>query len=85
MRVPDNNIARAIVEELGNPLLSTSVATNHDEPEYTTHPELIAERYASQVDYIIDGGDGDIVGSTIIDCTEGEPVMVRQGKGEIID
>lgn len=83
VRVPDNNIARCIVEELGNPLLSTSVATNHDEPEYTTNPELIAEVYASQVDYVIDGGEGDIVGSTIIDCTTGEPELVRQGKGEI--
>ena len=83
IRVPDNNIARAIVEELGNPLLSTSVATNHDEPEYTTNPELLAEQYAQQVDYIIDGGEGDIVGSTIIDCTDGEPEIIRQGKGEI--
>jgi tRNA threonylcarbamoyl adenosine modification protein (Sua5/YciO/YrdC/YwlC family) len=83
VRVPDNNIARAIVEELGNPLLSTSIATNHDEPEYTTNPELIAEVYGSQVDYIIDGGEGDIVGSTIIDCTNGEPEIVREGKGVI--
>lgn len=83
IRVPDNNIARRIVEELGNPLLSTSVATNHDEPEYTTNPELIAEVYDAQVDYIIDGGEGDIVGSTIIDCTQGEPEIIREGKGEI--
>ena len=83
VRVPDNSIARAIVEELGNPLLSTSVATNYEEPEYTTNPELIAEVYASQVDYVIDGGEGDIIGSTIIDCTNGEPEIVRQGKGEI--
>lgn len=85
IRVPDNNIARAIVEELGNPLLSTSIATNHDEPEYTTDPELIAEQYDTQVDYVIDGGIGDIVGSTIIDCTDGDPQVKRQGKGEIID
>lgn len=83
VRVPDNNIARAIVEELGNPLLSTSIATNHDEPEYTTNPELIAEVYGTQVDYIIDGGEGDIVGSTIIDCTNGEPQIIREGKGVI--
>ncbi len=83
IRVPDNNIARAIVEELGNPLLSTSIANNHDEPEYTTDPELIAEVYGSQVDYIIDGGEGDTVGSTIIDCTQGEAEIIRQGKGEV--
>ncbi|MBQ2978499.1 MAG: threonylcarbamoyl-AMP synthase [Bacteroidaceae bacterium] len=85
IRIPDNNIARAIVEELGNPLLSTSVATNHDEPEYTTNPELIAEIYGTMVDYVIDGGEGDIKGSTIIDCTGNEPEIVRQGKGEISD
>lgn len=83
IRVPDNNIARHIVEELGNPLLSTSVAGNADEPEYTTNPELLAEVYGSQVDYIIDGGEGDTVGSTIIDCTQGEPEIIREGKGEI--
>ena len=83
VRIPDNNIARTIVEELGNPLLSTSIVTNHEEPEYTTNPELIAETYGNQVDYVIDGGEGDIVGSTIIDCTHGEPDIVRQGKGEI--
>lgn len=85
IRVPDNNIARCIVEELGNPLLSTSVATNKEEPEYTTNPELLAEKYAQQVDIIIDGGEGDIIGSTIIDCTTGEPEIIRQGKGEIDD
>lgn len=85
IRIPDNNIARAIVEELGNPLLSTSVATNHDEPEYSTNPELIAEIYGTMVDYVIDGGEGDIMGSTIIDCTGNEPEIVRQGKGEISD
>lgn len=85
VRVPDNNIVRCIVEELGNPLLSTSVANNHEEPEYTTNPELLAEIYGSQVDYIIDGGEGDSIGSTIIDCTQGEPEVIRQGKGEIVE
>lgn len=85
IRVPDNNIVRAIVEELGNPLLSTSVATNREEPEYTTNPELLSEQYGQQVDIVVDGGEGDIVGSTIIDCTTGEPEIIRQGKGEIED
>lgn len=83
IRVPDNNIARAIVEELGNPLLSTSITNNHEEPEYTTNPELIAEQYSSHVDYVIDGGEGNTIGSTIIDCCNGEPEIIRQGKGEI--
>lgn len=83
IRVPDNNIVRSIVEELGNPLLSTSVAVNHEEPEYTTDPELLAEKYEAQVDYVIDGGCGDIMGSTIIDCTGDAPEIVRQGKGVV--
>ncbi len=81
IRIPDNNILHAILEELGTPLLSTSVTVDKEEPENTTCPELLAERYANDVDYVIDGGEGDIIGSTIIDCTGDEPEIVRQGKG----
>lgn len=83
IRIPDNNITRAIVEELGNPLLTTSIAIDEEEPEYTTCPTLIAERYAGTADYIIDGGDGSCENSTVIDCTGDEPVVLRQGKGLI--
>ncbi len=85
IRVPDNNIPRAIVEELGNPLLSTSIAIDEEEPAYTTDPTLIAERYGSMVDHIIDGGEGHTLGSTVIDCTGSEIEIVRQGMGEVID
>ncbi len=83
IRVPDNNIIRAIVEELGNPILSTSI---HDEDallEYTTDPELIFEKFRDQVDLIIDGGYGEIVPSTVVDFTSEEPVVTRQGKGKL--
>lgn len=83
IRIPDNNITRAIVEELGNPLLSTSINIDEEEPEYTTCPTLIAERYGATADYVIDGGDGDTESSTIIDCTGDEPEIMRQGKGII--
>ncbi len=73
IRIPDNNIARHIVEYLGNPLMSTSVHDDDDILEYTTDPGLIYERYANQVDMVIDGGFGDNVASTIIDCTGSEP------------
>ena len=83
IRIPDNNITRAIVEELGNPLLSTSINIDEEEPEYTTCPTLIAERYGATAAYVIDGGDGDTESSTIIDCTGDEPEITRQGKGII--
>lgn len=83
IRVPDNYIVRALVEELGNPLLTTSV---HDEDglvEYITDPELIYEKYKNRVDLVIDGGYGHNVASTVVDCTAGQIEIVRQGIGEI--
>ena len=82
IRVPDNNIALEIVKMLGNPIVSTSI---HDEDavlEYSTDPELIFEKWQHLVDLVIDGGYGDNVGSTIIDLSGYEPVVVREGKGD---
>ena len=81
IRVPENNIALAIVKHLGNPLMSTSVHDDDEILEYTTDPELIYERYARQVDMVVHGGYGDNVASTIIDCSGDEPEIVREGKG----
>jgi tRNA threonylcarbamoyl adenosine modification protein (Sua5/YciO/YrdC/YwlC family) len=83
IRVPDNNIIRELVKELGNPILSTSVRDEDDIIEYTTDPELIYEKFADQVDVVIDGGYGDNEPSTIVDCTSDELELVRYGKGEI--
>lgn len=83
IRVPDNNIAREIVKELGNPIVSTSVHDDDEIIEYTTDPELIYERYEKLVDLVISGGFGNIEASTVVDCTSGEPVVVRDGIGEI--
>ena len=84
IRVPDNQIVRTIVQELGNPLLTMSVHDDEDEVmEYSTDPELIDEKYEGKVDIVIDGGDGGIEPSTVIDCTEDEFSIIRQGKGEI--
>jgi tRNA threonylcarbamoyl adenosine modification protein (Sua5/YciO/YrdC/YwlC family) len=83
IRVPDNNIALEIVKMLGNPIVSTSI---HDEDavlEYSTDPELIFEKWQNVVDLVIDGGYGDNIGSTIIDLSGHEPVVVREGKGNI--
>ena len=79
IRVPDNNIARAIVKELGNPIISTSIYDEDELIEYTTDPELILEKW----DNLVDGGYGDNVPSTVIDLTSGEPVLLREGKGSL--
>lgn len=85
IRVPDNNIARCIVEELGNPILSTSIKDDDELIEYSTDPELIHEKYENLVDLVIDGGYGDNEASTVIDCTDGTFEVVREGKGNIDD
>lgn len=84
IRIPDNNIIRELVRVLGNPILTTSVKDDDEIIEYTTDPELIYEKYENQVDVVIDGGYVGLDGSTIVDCTMGEPEIIRQGKGELI-
>jgi tRNA threonylcarbamoyl adenosine modification protein (Sua5/YciO/YrdC/YwlC family) len=83
IRVPDNNITLAIVSALGNPLVSTSIRDEDDIIEYTTDPELILEKWDNLVDIVIDGGYGGNEGSTIIDLSEGDPLVVREGKGSL--
>lgn len=84
IRVPDNNIIREIVRILGNPVLTTSVKNDDEIIEYSTDPELMEEKYENIVDLIVDGGYGGLEASTIVDCTDVEPVVVRQGKGVLI-
>ncbi|AVM50061.1 L-threonylcarbamoyladenylate synthase [Capnocytophaga sp. oral taxon 878] len=83
IRVPDNNIARSIVQLLGNPIVSTSIYDEDELIEYTTDPELIFEKWQNQVDMVIDGGYGDNVASTVIDLSGDTPVIIREGKGDI--
>jgi tRNA threonylcarbamoyl adenosine modification protein (Sua5/YciO/YrdC/YwlC family) len=80
LRIPNNNIALAIVRELGRPVLSASLPG--EEVEDYTDPEIMYENFMNQVDVVIDGGIGGTVPSTIIDCTTDEPVLVRKGAGE---
>jgi len=83
IRVPDNKITRILVEELGNPIVSTSIHDEDELIEYTTDPELIYEKWEHLVDLVIDGGYGSNIASTIIDLSEEEPRIVREGKGSI--
>jgi tRNA threonylcarbamoyl adenosine modification protein (Sua5/YciO/YrdC/YwlC family) len=82
LRVPDNNIARAIVKELGHPILSASL-TGEAVEDYTD-PEIMHENFMNEVDIVIDGGIGSTVPSTVIDCTKEQPVLIRSGAGEWI-
>jgi len=83
IRVPDNNIIRAIVKELGNPIISTSIHDEDEVLEYSTDPELIFEKWENQIELVIDGGYGDNVPSTIIDLSGNEPEVIREGKGDL--
>ena len=81
IRVPNNNIALDIVKLLGNPIISTSIHDEDEVLEYTTDPELILEKWDNLVDLVIDGGYGDNEASTVIDLSEDEPTIIREGKG----
>lgn len=83
IRVPDNDIARQLVKQLGRPIVAASV---HDEDailEYTTDPQAIHQKFGKQVDMVIDGGAGGLEASTVLDCTGNEIKLVRQGKGDV--
>jgi tRNA threonylcarbamoyl adenosine modification protein (Sua5/YciO/YrdC/YwlC family) len=83
IRVPDNNIIRELVKQLGNPIATTSLHV-HEEIEYPNHPELIFEAYSHLVDAVIDGGMGGVEPSTVIDCTNDDITIVRQGAAQLI-
>ena len=85
IRIPDNEIALAIVRELGNPLMVSSVFTQEDSDEYITDPELLEEQFGKHVSIVIDGGEGGATPSTIVDCTGDEPVVLREGAGELVE
>lgn len=83
IRIPNNPIPRRIVFELGNPLIATSVHDDDEVLEYTTDPQLIYEKFKHQVDMVIDGGYGNNEASTVVDCTNDEIEIIREGIGDI--
>ncbi|MBQ3689164.1 MAG: threonylcarbamoyl-AMP synthase [Bacteroidales bacterium] len=84
LRIPDNNILYQIVENLGHPLLTTSIIDEDEIIEYSTDPELIWERYKNQVDLVIDGGYGDNRPTAVVDCTKGDIEIIREGVKELV-
>lgn len=85
IRIPNHYIPLSIVEELGFPIVTTSLREDDDVVEYLTDPELIHEKYSNQVDLVIDGGYGRNEASTIVECTEDEYEIIRQGKAKLED
>jgi tRNA threonylcarbamoyl adenosine modification protein (Sua5/YciO/YrdC/YwlC family) len=80
IRVPDHAMIRLLVEELGHPLLTTSIKHDDEILEYMTDPEEIYERYKNQVDMVIDGGNGGNIPSSVWDCTSDDVILIRAGK-----
>ena len=81
IRVPDNAICQALIAELGNPLVCSSIHSEDEIQEYLTEPEEIFEVWQNKVDYIIDGEAGQNVGTTVLGASEDEIELVREGLG----
>jgi tRNA A37 threonylcarbamoyladenosine synthetase subunit TsaC/SUA5/YrdC len=81
IRIPNHQIPLQIVKELGHPLISSSIKDDDEVLEYTTDPELIYEKYKNVVDIVIESGNSGNVPSTIVDCTNGNLEIVREGLG----
>lgn len=84
IRIPDNKIAVEIVEKLGNPIMTTSLHHDDEILDYMTDPELIHEKYEKLVDFVIDGGYGKNEASTVVNCTNDNFEIIRQGIGELV-
>lgn len=81
IRIPDNEFARMLAAELGNPVITSSI--EYDDEDHAVNPGLIAESYEGSVDFMVEEGEGSTEVSTIVDCTGSEPVITRDGKGEL--
>lgn len=83
IRVPDNNIPREIVKMLGAPIVTASIKIPDEVSDYSSDPTIIYDAYKDKVDLVIDGGFGSLEGTTVLDCTGEEVVLLREGKGEV--
>ncbi len=81
IRIPDNEFSRMLAEELGNPVITSSI--EYDDEDHAVNPGLIAESYEGSVDFMVEGEEGSTDFSTIVDCTGSEPLIIREGKGEL--
>ena len=83
IRIPDHNIPRMIVRELGNPLITSSIKDDDKIKAYTTDPEEMYDDFKNLVDVVIDGGPGNNLPSTVVDCTGDDLLVVREAAGDI--
>ncbi len=83
IRIPDHNVPRLLVKRLGHPIITTSIRDEDEVIEYSTDPELIYEKFKDLVDIVIDGGYGNNIASTVVDFTNGEAEVVREGLGTL--
>ena len=84
IRVPNNTICKTIITELGNPIITTSLHNQNDEIlDYFADPEAIHNEYQKKVDIVIDGGFGNLYPSTVLDCSQDELVVLREGLGSL--
>jgi len=83
IRIPNHNVPRMIVDILGNPIVTSSIKDDDEIIEYTTDPEAIYEEFKHKVDIVIDGGFGGNIPSTVVDCTQDQFVVMREGLGDI--
>jgi tRNA threonylcarbamoyl adenosine modification protein (Sua5/YciO/YrdC/YwlC family) len=83
IRIPSNNILLSLIEQLGSPLVTTSLHDEDTIKAYPTDPELIHENFSHLIDYVVDGGYGSNEASTVVDCTSGEAEIIRQGQGKL--
>ena len=81
LRVPENRITLALLEELGEPLIGTTLQLSGDE-HMLSDPDEVRERLEKQIELIIDGGAGMLEATTVIDLTGPEPVLIREGRGD---
>ena len=83
IRIPNHAIPRSIVAQLGNPLITSSIKDDDIVKAYTTDPDEIYEDFKHSVDLVIDGGPGNNIPSSVIDCTGDQIVIVREGLGSV--
>ncbi len=84
IRVPDNIICNTIIKALGNPIITTSLHNMEDDIlDYYTDPEIIHNQYQKLVDIVIDGGFGNLYASTVLDCSDDEIIVIREGLGSL--
>jgi len=81
IRVPDNIVCHALLAEFGNPVISTSASLSGQ--DYIGDPDVIESTFGSRVDLFLDAGPGSVIPSTVIDLTQDEPALIRQGKGKV--